>query len=107
MYDNTMSKDGNRRVSFKMDLRMDFNDMATMIVADDSDLWSYDADAGTKVANHDAIAKLTSRRAIIKKVQEAVLFNGTDTPHYRIGDNDLHGVVDAVEAQIATIWGRG
>lgn len=102
-YPATMSKDGEKRVSFTVPARFTLDELATFITADKSEFWSYKD--GEKIVDRALIRKtLTSRTAAIAAAGDAILYEGTMTPAYRVGDDNLEAVKGAVLERLNELW---
>ncbi len=105
-YALTPSRDNIPRVSFTVVYRMTLDDIATLIVAGHADGLIVE---GTQKQPDPAriTAELSTRRKAMAIATDCLYMHGADTPFYRVGDENLTELKNAVLVRLNTIWGLG
>lgn len=93
----TMSRDNVKRVSFKINYRMDSRELAIyLVVALRGDFTDEDS--------FNLLLNSMGERKIMQKIQDTLYFNGVETPHYMISDNNLEKCVDIAQEKIESFF---
>jgi hypothetical protein len=87
-----MSKDGEKRITLKVDYRLTAEDIAVLIVSKHC----YDInDTSTPEAFLEQMSKLSTRK-LLEFAKDELYDSGAVSPAYRVGDNKLEGYAAAI-----------
>jgi hypothetical protein len=107
-YALTNSKDQIKRVSAVIPMRLTLNDIAVYITSREYDKLHDEAvfsEEDRYVADLNKVKKtIPSRRKAIEMATNVIIQDGEESPHYRVGDNNLDEVRQAVLAHLEVLW---
>lgn len=108
MYKLTNSVDNRLRTTISIKIRVTLEDIATFITVQESDeLWTYGPGLSEKVISQAGLEEVTENKGrVMKIVMDCVRNYGTEAPHYRIVDDSLEHICEAVLELITKLWAK-
>lgn len=102
MYKLTNSIDGVKRATVNVQVRLTLEDMAIYVAA----MIGYDVtDYGSREVSDQAVFEHTKTKGMVMhQVRQCVVQYGTEIPFYKVGDDNLTDVYEAVLKRLQVLW---